>query len=74
MGPSSLCHHPDTARRALPGTRRPGEQKGRGPAMISAINRATFGARTMAVVWFGQVISLVGSGMTGFPQGAWVYQ
>lgn len=42
--------------------------------MISAINRTTIGVRTFAVVWFGQVISFIGSGMTSFALGVWVYQ
>ncbi len=30
--------------------------------------------RTFFVVWFGQVVSILGSGMTGFALGVWVYQ
>lgn len=30
--------------------------------------------RTFAVIWFGQLISLVGSEMTGFALGVWVFQ
>lgn len=30
--------------------------------------------RTFFVVWFGQQISLIGSGLTGFAMGVWVYQ
>jgi MFS family permease len=30
--------------------------------------------RTFFVVWIGQVISILGSGMTGFALGVWVYQ
>lgn len=30
--------------------------------------------RTFTIVWFGQLISLVGSGMTSFALGLWVYQ
>ncbi|NET37740.1 MAG: MFS transporter [Cyanothece sp. SIO1E1] len=29
---------------------------------------------TFILVWFGQVISLIGSGLTGFALGVWVYQ
>ena len=29
--------------------------------------------RTFALIWFGQVISLIGSGLTGFALGVWVY-
>ena len=32
------------------------------------------GMRTFIVVWFGQLISTVGSGLTGFALGVWVYQ
>jgi DHA3 family macrolide efflux protein-like MFS transporter len=42
--------------------------------MISAINRSTDGVRTFAIVWLGQVISFIGSGMTSFALGVWVYQ
>ena len=42
--------------------------------MISAINRSTISVRTFAVVWFGQVISFIGSGMSSFALGVWVYQ
>lgn len=30
--------------------------------------------RTFLIVWFGQVVSLLGSSMTGFALGVWVYQ
>lgn len=30
--------------------------------------------RTFAIVWFGQLVSLIGSGLTGFALGVWVYQ
>lgn len=29
---------------------------------------------TFCLVWFGQLISLIGSGLTGFALGVWVYQ
>jgi len=34
----------------------------------------TQGMRTFFVLWFGQVISMAGSGLTGFALGVWVYQ
>ncbi|MBI5878930.1 MAG: MFS transporter [Chloroflexi bacterium] len=42
--------------------------------MISTIKRSIVGVRAFAVVWFGQVISFIGSGMTSFALGVWVYQ
>jgi DHA3 family macrolide efflux protein-like MFS transporter len=35
---------------------------------------SSVGLRTFAVIWFGQVISLLGSGLTSFALGLWVYQ
>lgn len=32
------------------------------------------GFRTFLLIWFGQFISLIGSGLTGFALGVWVYQ
>jgi MFS family permease len=32
------------------------------------------GIRTFLLIWFGQLISLLGSGLTGFSLGVWVYQ
>lgn len=32
------------------------------------------GMRAFLIIWFGQVISLLGSGLTGFALGVWVYQ
>jgi len=32
------------------------------------------GMRTFIVVWFGQLVSTIGSGLTGFALGVWVYQ
>ncbi len=32
------------------------------------------GARTFLLIWLGQVVSLVGSGLTAFVLGVWVYQ
>src|SRR5512136_868272 len=41
---------------------------------IRKLYRSTAGVRTFAAVWFGQVISFIGSGMTSFALGVWVYQ
>jgi DHA3 family macrolide efflux protein-like MFS transporter len=41
---------------------------------IMKLYRSTVGVRTFAVVWFGQVISFIGSGMTSFSLGVWIYQ
>lgn len=30
--------------------------------------------RVFLIVWFGQLISLIGSGLTNFALGVWVYQ
>ena len=30
--------------------------------------------RTFVIIWFGQLVSLVGSGLTGFAMGVWLYQ
>ena len=35
---------------------------------------ASHGMRTFFVVWFGQLVSTIGSGLTGFALGVWVYQ
>ena len=32
------------------------------------------GLRTFGIIWFGQLISLLGSGLTSFALGVWVYQ
>ena len=32
------------------------------------------GMRTFVIIWFGQLVSLVGSGLTGFAMGVWLYQ
>lgn len=32
------------------------------------------GFRSFLVIWFGQLVSLTGSGLTGFALGVWVYQ
>lgn len=43
--------------------------------MISAVQRiAQGGMRTFALVWSGQVISFIGSGLSSFTLGVWVYQ
>jgi MFS family permease len=31
------------------------------------------GLRTFAIIWFGQLISGIGSGLTGFGLGIWVF-
>ncbi|MFC1976531.1 MFS transporter, partial [Chloroflexota bacterium] len=36
--------------------------------------RATRGTATFIIIWFGQIISMIGSGLTGFALGLWVYQ
>jgi MFS transporter, DHA3 family, macrolide efflux protein len=33
-----------------------------------------FGIRTFLLIWFGEMISLIGSGLTSFGLGVWVYQ
>lgn len=30
--------------------------------------------RTFLIIWFGELISIIGSGMTGFALGVWIYQ
>ena len=35
---------------------------------------ASHGMRTFVFVWFGQLVSTIGSGLTGFALGVWVYQ
>jgi MFS family permease len=35
---------------------------------------ADHGMRVFVIVWFGQLVSLVGSGLTGFALGVWLYQ
>jgi DHA3 family macrolide efflux protein-like MFS transporter len=37
-------------------------------------NIALRGFKTFLLIWFGQLISLAGSGLTGFALGVWVYQ
>ena len=32
------------------------------------------GVRTLIIVWLGQPVSLIGSGVTGFALSVWVYQ
>jgi len=36
--------------------------------------KITKGYRTFLVIWFGQLVSLTGSGLTGFALGVWVFQ
>jgi MFS transporter, DHA3 family, macrolide efflux protein len=33
----------------------------------------THGMRTFFTIWFGQLVSLLGSQLTGFALGVWVY-
>src|SRR5512144_2938801 len=43
--------------------------------LISTIRRPVLeGARVFVVVWFGQMISFIGSGLTSFALGVWVLQ
>jgi DHA3 family macrolide efflux protein-like MFS transporter len=46
------------------------------PANTQAnLNHASFGSmKTFFIVWIGQVVSILGSGMTGFALGVWIYQ
>ncbi len=39
-----------------------------------AQEKNTGGIRTFVIIWFGQLISLIGSGLTGFAVGVWVFQ
>src|SRR5512136_457844 len=41
---------------------------------IRKLYRSTVGVRAFAAVWFGQVISFIGSGMTSFALGVWIFQ
>ncbi len=41
------------------------------PARQSAITK---GMRTFFVIWSGQLVSTIGSGLTGFALGVWIYQ
>jgi len=36
--------------------------------------KTSTGMRTFLVIWFGQLISTLGSGLTGFALGVWIYQ
>jgi DHA3 family macrolide efflux protein-like MFS transporter len=36
--------------------------------------RLAYGMRTFAVIWFGQLISTFGSGLSGFALGVWIYE
>ncbi len=38
------------------------------------LDEKAVGLRTFSVVWLGQLVSLVGSGLTGFALGVWVFQ
>ncbi|HLE83187.1 MAG TPA: hypothetical protein VJG13_02500, partial [Thermoanaerobaculia bacterium] len=43
-------------------------------ADLAAAPRRATGFRAFTVVWAGQLVSLVGSGLTRFALGIWVYQ
>ena len=32
------------------------------------------GMRTFTIIWLGQLVSTLGSGLTGFALGVWIYQ
>lgn len=34
----------------------------------------TYSMRTFIIIWFGQLVSTIGSGLTGFALGVWIYQ
>ncbi len=36
--------------------------------------RSHYGIRTFVLIWFGQLISIIGSGLTSFALGVWAYQ
>jgi len=36
--------------------------------------RTAYGMRIFSIIWFGQLISTLGSGLTGFALGVWVYE
>lgn len=44
----------------------------RGRSMNEGVNSTTL--RQFMLIWFGQLISLIGSGLTSFSLGVWVYQ
>lgn len=35
---------------------------------------STYSLRTFFIIWFGQLVSTIGSGLTGFALGVWIYQ
>jgi DHA3 family macrolide efflux protein-like MFS transporter len=37
------------------------------------INQAPRGMRTFLTIWAGQLISMIGSGLTSFALGVWIY-
>ncbi len=41
---------------------------------MNSRGNALFAMRTFFIVWTGQVVSILGSGMTGFALGVWIYQ
>ncbi len=44
------------------------------PATVSLKNRSPGGMITFAILWLGQCVSLIGSGLTSFALGVWVFQ
>jgi DHA3 family macrolide efflux protein-like MFS transporter len=36
--------------------------------------RTVYGMRIFSIIWFGQLISTLGSGLTGFALGVWIYE
>jgi DHA3 family macrolide efflux protein-like MFS transporter len=49
------------------------EQNDQGQSLIEDI-QAPAGMRTFVIIWIGQVISIVGSGLTNFGLGVWIFQ
>jgi MFS family permease len=43
-------------------------------ATTKSTNKITKGMRTFFVIWSGQLVSTIGSGLTGFALGVWIYQ
>src|ERR1051325_2170303 len=44
------------------------------PSETAVVQSLAGGMRSFLLVWFGQVVSLIGSGLTGFALGVWTYQ
>lgn len=43
-------------------------------AMDSKAESAPQGMKTFLIIWIGQLISILGSGLTGFALGVWIFQ